>query len=65
MKSAAEKILYKEKIADEGFIAYEIGYDQADALRALCAEAIPDGSVSVLRDLGGNNRVVRVSIPPR
>lgn len=48
-----------------GHILLEIGCDQADALRTLCAEAIPGCLVSVLRDLGGNNRVVRVSLPPR
>ena len=50
--------LYRDVIADEGFIAYEIGYDQADALRALACEA---GLVAeVYRDYGGNDRVVLI-----
>ena len=56
---------YAGLIRPGGHILLEIGYDQADALRVLCAEALPDCSVSVLRDLGGNDRVVRVSLPPQ
>mgnify|MGYP003563000698 CR=1 FL=1 len=48
-----------------GFDTLIMGMRDSDALRTLCAEAIPGCSVSVLRDLGGNNRVVRVSLPPR
>ena len=56
---------YAGLIRPGGHILLEIGYDQADALRALCAEVLPACAVSVLRDLGGNDRVVRVSIPPQ
>ena len=56
---------YAGLIKPGGHILLEIGHDQVNALRALCAEALPDCSVSVLRDLGGNDRVVKVSLPPR
>ena len=41
-----------------GFWLFEIGYDQADALRRLAAEH--GLSCEVTRDLGGNDRVVRL-----
>lgn len=47
--------IYKEKIAKEGFIAYEIGYDQADMLREIAAEC--GMTCRILKDLGGRDRV--------
>jgi release factor glutamine methyltransferase len=47
--------LYRDKIANDGFIAYEIGYDQAQMLRQI-AEAC-SMSCEILKDLGGNDRV--------
>ena len=47
--------LYREIIADEGFIAYEIGYDQGDALRKIAEEN--SMSCEILKDLSGNDRV--------
>lgn len=47
--------LYRNVIADEGFIAYEIGYDQADLLRTIAEEN--DMRCIILRDLSGNTRV--------
>lgn len=47
--------LYRDVIADEGFIAYEIGYDQADLLRKIAEE---NGMrCIILRDLSGHTRV--------
>lgn len=47
--------MYKNRIAEGGFIAFEIGYDQADLLREIAAR---EGmSCEILRDLGGNDRV--------
>ncbi len=46
-----------------GMILLEIGYDQGDALRALCAAELPGADVCVLRDLGGCDRVVCITIP--
>ncbi len=47
--------IYKEKIAPEGFIAYEIGYDQADLLSSIADEC--GMSCEILKDLSGNDRV--------
>ena len=47
--------IYKEKIAAEGFIAYEIGYDQAELLRAIAADC--SMSCEIIKDLSGNDRV--------
>lgn len=47
--------LYRDVIADEGFIAYEIGYDQADLLREIAEENRM--RCIILRDLSGNTRV--------
>lgn len=47
--------MYKNRITEGGFIAFEIGYDQADLLREIAAR---EGmSCEILRDLGGNDRV--------
>ena len=47
--------LYKNRIAKEGFIAFEIGYDQAQLLRDIAdAEGM---TCEILQDLGGNDRV--------
>lgn len=45
-----------------GSILLEIGYDQAAALAELCAAYVPAGTVSVVRDLGGNDRVVCITM---
>lgn len=47
--------IYKEKIAREGFIAYEIGYDQADMLRHIAKEN--NMTCEIYKDLSGNDRV--------
>lgn len=50
--------MYKSRIAKGGFIAFEIGYDQADLLRGIAeAEGM---TCEILRDLGGNDRVAVV-----
>lgn len=47
--------MYKGVIDKDGFIAYEIGYDQADTLRSIAGE---NGmSCEIIRDLGGKDRV--------
>ena len=46
---------YKNNLKYGGFIAYEIGYDQADSL---CKIAEENGmSCQIIKDLGGNDRV--------
>jgi release factor glutamine methyltransferase len=49
--------LHTKHLSSDGMILFEIGYDQAAAVLALGAEyGFTDGRV--LRDFGGNNRVV-------
>ena len=47
--------IYRGKIAKDGFIAYEIGYDQAELLRKIAKEN--KMSCKIIRDLSGNDRV--------
>lgn len=47
--------IYKEKIHKEGFIAYEIGYDQAEMLKAIAEEN--NMSCLILKDYGARDRV--------
>jgi release factor glutamine methyltransferase len=54
---------YAGLVRPGGQILLEIGYDQADALRALAHTYLPTASVRVLQDLGGNDRVVRITLP--
>lgn len=53
--------IYKEFIAKEGFIAYEIGYDQADLLRDIATEC--SMTCEILKDLSGNDRVAVLKFP--
>ena len=46
---------YKDKIDDNGFIAFEIGYDQGDALSRLAA--LHSMKCEIIKDLSGNDRV--------
>ena len=45
----------KERIKDGGFIAFEIGYDQAESLRALAK--LHGLGCEIIKDYGGNDRV--------
>lgn len=47
--------LYSEKIPQNGFIAYEIGYDQSDALVRIADRH--SMSVEIIKDFSGNPRV--------
>lgn len=47
--------IYKEKIAKDGFIAYEIGYDQADFLREIAEKC--GMTCEIIKDLSGHDRV--------
>ena len=47
--------IYKNFIAENGFIAYEIGYDQADLLRKIAENH--SMTCEILKDLSGNDRV--------
>lgn len=46
-----------------GHILLEIGYDQADDLRALAKACLPAATFDVIRDLGGRDRVVHITLP--
>lgn len=47
--------LYRDSIPEEGFIAYEIGYDQAELLKEIAAK---NGmNCEIISDLGSNPRV--------
>ncbi len=50
--------LCRKHLTPTGFALFEIGYDQADALRALAKEA--GCFCKITRDLGGNDRVARI-----
>ncbi len=54
---------YVSLVKPGGCILLEIGFDQADALRALCNMYTPDATVTVCRDLGGRDRVVIIALP--
>lgn len=47
--------IYKNMIDNEGFIAYEIGYDQADMLRKIAEEN--NMTCQILKDYGARDRV--------
>lgn len=47
--------MYRDVIDPEGFIAYEIGYDQGEMLCDIAKKC--DMSCEILRDLGGRDRV--------
>lgn len=47
---------YAVFVSDGGYMLFEIGADQADGVCALC-----DKNTDVIRDLGGNDRVVKIT----
>ena len=49
---------YRRFLKPDGFFLFEIGYDEADAIRAL-AKASGD-TCEIFRDLGGNDRVALI-----
>ena len=54
---------YAATVKPGGLILFEIGYDQADDLRGLCTTYLPDADVEIIRDLGGRDRVVAITLP--
>ena len=54
---------YASLLKKDGFFLFEIGFDQADALTSLAKEQ-NFAHVRVLRDFGGNDRVVYISNIP-
>ena len=53
---------YAPLVKPDGYILLEMGYDQATALRELAAEYLPHAKVEILRDLGGNDRVTKITL---
>ena len=47
--------LYRDRIAENGFLAYEIGYDQSDALSRIADKY--SMSIEIIKDFSGNPRV--------
>ena len=54
---SAEKILdiFKDKIDKNGFFAFEIGYDQAEAVRSIAEKR--GLKTEIIKDLSANDRV--------
>ena len=54
---------YAQLVKPGGLILLEMAYDQAEGLKALAAQYLPEASVEILRDLGGNDRVTKITLP--
>lgn len=54
---------YAPLVKPGGLILLEMAYDQAEDLKALAAQYLPEASVEILRDLGGNDRVTKITLP--
>ena len=54
---------YAPMVKPGGYILLEMGYDQATALQELAAAYLPHANVEILCDLGGNDRVTKITIP--
>ena len=53
---------YAPMVKAGGHILLEIGFDQAEALKQLATEHLPHATVEIIRDLGGNDRVVKITL---
>jgi release factor glutamine methyltransferase len=54
---------YAPLVKPWGYILLEMAYDQAEDLRRLAERYLPDAAVEILRDLGGNDRVTKITLP--
>ena len=54
---------YASLVKPGGYILLEMGYDQAAALCKLATEFLPHAKAEILRDLGGNHRVTKITLP--
>ncbi|MBQ7911391.1 MAG: peptide chain release factor N(5)-glutamine methyltransferase [Clostridia bacterium] len=54
---------YAQLVKPGGLILLEMAYDQAEDLKALAAQYLPEASLEILRDLGGNDRVTKITLP--
>lgn len=48
----------REVLNPSGIMAFEIGYDQGERLKALAGETFPEANVEVLPDLNGKDRIL-------
>ena len=55
----------KKLVKEDGLIFFEMGYDQRDNLTRLAREHFPDAQIEVFKDLGHNDRMMRVILKPR
>ena len=54
---------YAPLVRPGGLILLEMGYDQAAELISLACEFLPRATVEIIRDLGGNDRVTKITLP--
>ena len=54
---------YAPLVKPGGLILLEMGYDQAAELISLAREYLPRAKVEIIRDLGGNDRVTKITLP--
>ena len=54
---------YAPLVKPGGLILLEMGYDQAAELISLAREYLPRATVEIIRDLGGNDRVTKITLP--
>ena len=54
---------YAPLVKPGGLILLEMGYDQAAELISLAREYLPRAMVEIIRDLGGNDRVTKITLP--
>ena len=55
----------KKLVKEDGLIFFEMGYDQRDNLTRLAREHFPDAQIEVFKDLGHNDRMMRIILKPR
>ena len=48
------------KLSSGGAILLEVGYDQGSAVKSLAQKCFPTAKISVVTDLSGMDRVVRI-----
>jgi release factor glutamine methyltransferase len=45
-----------------GFLAFEMGYDQGERLKALALEYFPDAHIEIHQDINGKNRMLTIEL---
>lgn len=54
----------RNRLASDGLLALEIGWEQAESVNTMAAAAFPDAQIAVKNDLEGRNRGVFVDLRP-